>query len=63
MFRVNGSPAIGLAIAMRDGGDILALGRNITEAINETLADLPLGIDATLVSISRSLSIRQSASS
>ena len=29
MFRVNGKPAIGLAIAMRDGGDILALGRNI----------------------------------
>ena len=28
MFRVNGKPAIGLAIAMRDGGDILALGRN-----------------------------------
>ena len=26
MFRVNGKPAIGLAIAMRDGGDILALG-------------------------------------
>ena len=25
MFRVNGKPAIGLAIAMRDGGDILAL--------------------------------------
>ena len=29
MFRVNGKPAIGLAIAMRDGGDILALGRNV----------------------------------
>ena len=28
-FRVNGEPAIGLAIAMRDGGDILALGANI----------------------------------
>ena len=27
MFRVNGKPAIGLAIAMRDGGDILALGQ------------------------------------
>ena len=27
MFRVNGEPAIGLAIAMRDGGDILALGQ------------------------------------
>ena len=29
MFRVNGKPAIGLAIAMRDAGDILALGSNI----------------------------------
>jgi hypothetical protein len=27
MFRVNGKPAIGLAVAMREGGDILALGR------------------------------------
>ena len=31
-FRVNGEPAIGLAIAMRDGGDILALGANIKTA-------------------------------
>jgi multidrug efflux pump subunit AcrB len=29
MFRVNGQPAIGLAIAMRDAGDILALGENV----------------------------------
>ena len=50
MFRVNGKPAIGLAIAMRDGGDILALGRNVKKAIDENIADLPLGIDATLVS-------------
>ena len=35
MFRVNGEPAIGLAIAMRDGGDILALGANIKTAIDE----------------------------
>ena len=27
MFRVNGKPAIGLAISMRDGGDVLALGQ------------------------------------
>ena len=33
MFRVNGQPAIGLAIAMRDGGDILALGANIRKAM------------------------------
>ncbi len=50
MFRVNGKPAIGLAIAMRDGGDILALGRNVKAAVAETVADLPIGIDASLVS-------------
>ena len=50
MFRVNGRPAIGLAIAMRDGGDILALGRNVSREINEAIADLPLGIEPTLVS-------------
>jgi len=50
MFRVNGKPAIGLAIAMRDGGDILALGQNVKTALDGAMADLPLGIDATLVS-------------
>ena len=50
MFRVNGKPAIGLAIAMRDGGDILALGDNVRKAIDSAMADLPLGIDVTLVS-------------
>ena len=29
MFRYNGVPAIGLGIAMRSGGDVLALGRNV----------------------------------
>ncbi len=33
IFRVNGSPAIGLAVSMREGGDILALGRNIEAAM------------------------------
>ncbi|MCW2282738.1 multidrug efflux pump subunit AcrB [Rhodoblastus acidophilus] len=50
MFRVNGKPAIGLAIAMADGGDILALGRNVKKTLDEATADLPLGIDVTLVS-------------
>src|SRR5262249_28537920 len=49
MFRVNGEPAIGLAIAMRDGGDIMALGRNIKKAMLEITADLPLGIEPKLV--------------
>ena len=50
MFRVNGRPAIGLAIAMRDGGDILALGKNVMRAVDAGMAELPLGIDVTLVS-------------
>lgn len=49
LFRVNGEPAIGLAIAMRDGGDILALGRNIKRAMVAVTADLPIGIEPTLV--------------
>jgi multidrug efflux pump len=50
MFRANGKPAIGVAIAMRDGGDILALGKNVRKAIDSSMTDLPLGIDVTLVS-------------
>lgn len=49
LFRVNGEPAIGLAIAMRDGGDILALGQNIKRSMNEFTNDLPLGIEPKLV--------------
>ncbi len=50
MFRVNGNPAIGLAIAMKEGGDILALGTNVRRAIDDAIVNVPLGIDATLVS-------------
>jgi multidrug efflux pump len=49
MFRVNGRPAIGLAIAMRPGGDVLALGRNIAKAMKAATADLPVGIEPFLV--------------
>jgi len=48
-FRVDGRPAIGLAVAMRDGGDILTLGKNITLAMDRLKADLPLGIEPRLV--------------
>lgn len=49
MFRVNGKPAIGLAIAMRPGGDVLALGKNVAEAMKKAKADLPVGIEPILV--------------
>jgi multidrug efflux pump subunit AcrB len=49
MFRVNGRPAIGLAISMREGGDVLALGRNVETAMHHIVDDLPIGIDPILV--------------
>jgi multidrug efflux pump subunit AcrB len=49
MFRVNGKPAIGLAIAMRDAGDILALGDNLRKEMAEVVSNLPVGIETTLV--------------
>jgi multidrug efflux pump subunit AcrB len=49
-FRVNGKPALGLAIAMREGGDILALGDNIKAAMATITANLPTGIEPMLVS-------------
>ncbi|WP_183188638.1 efflux RND transporter permease subunit [Ancylobacter tetraedralis] len=49
MFRVNGQPAIGLAIAMKEGGDILALGANIDRSMKAITAELPIGIEAHLV--------------
>ena len=49
MFRVNGEEAIGLAIAMREGGDILALGKNVKQVMQEVTANLPIGIEPTLV--------------
>ena len=49
MFRVNGRPAIGLAVAMRDGGDILALGENLRREMRKIESDLPIGIEPFLV--------------
>ncbi len=49
MFRYNGEPAIGLAVAMTAGGDALALGENIKKRIAEVRQDLPVGVDVSLV--------------
>lgn len=48
-FRVNGREAIGLAVAMRETGDILALGRNINAEMRRIRAELPIGIEPLLV--------------
>jgi multidrug efflux pump subunit AcrB len=49
IFRVNGQDGIGIAIAMRTGGDVLALGRNVAQAMTEITQDLPVGIEPTLI--------------
>ena len=49
MFRINGTPGLGLSISMRDGGDVLALGENIHQTMEELKADLPIGIEPVMV--------------
>ncbi len=49
VFRVNGQEALGLGIAMQDGGDILALGENLKAAMTKITAGLPHGIEPKLV--------------
>ncbi|MDN3568986.1 efflux RND transporter permease subunit [Paeniroseomonas aquatica] len=49
LFRVNGQPAIGLAVAMRAGGDILTLGKAVLREMAAITAELPIGIEPVLV--------------
>ena len=46
----NGEPAIGIAISMKDGGNILELGRNLDKAVDEMQQELPLGLAIEQVS-------------
>jgi len=49
LFRYNGEPAIGLAVGMVKGGNILEVGKDIAAAMHRVGKDLPLGIDPHLV--------------
>ena len=49
LFRVKGKPAIGIAISMASGGDILALGRSIDTVMDRFQHDLPIGIEMVQV--------------
>lgn len=46
----NGEPAIGIAVSMREGGNILSLGQNLREQIRRVQDDLPLGLEIHQVS-------------
>ncbi|MDO5537764.1 MAG: efflux RND transporter permease subunit, partial [Desulfovibrionaceae bacterium] len=50
LFRYNGTDAIGLGVSMRNGGDVLQLEKNMAKAMEQIIANLPLGIEAHLVS-------------
>lgn len=49
LFRCNGKDAIGLAINMSKGGNVLKLKENVENAMARIKADLPVGIETTLV--------------
>ncbi|MCY1666801.1 efflux RND transporter permease subunit [Rhizobium sp. SL86] len=44
LFRVNGQAAIGLAIGMKPGANLLNFGEALTEKMDKVIADLPIGI-------------------
>src|SRR5436190_8115532 len=45
IFRYNGHSAIGVAVAMRKNGDVLAFGEHLKERLAKVTADLPAGIE------------------
>ncbi len=44
-FYFNGKKAVGLAVSMEDGGDNIALGRNLGQAVARLRQELPLGLE------------------
>lgn len=48
-MRVDGRPAVGLGVVMAPGGDVLALGKALTAAMERVRAELPLGMEAVQV--------------
>lgn len=46
----NGKPAIGIALAMADGGNNLVLGENLDKHLSQIKENLPLGIEISQVS-------------
>ncbi len=50
MFRVNGKPAIGIGVNMRDGGNNLTFGEGLHHAAEILVERFPIGVDLNLVS-------------
>ncbi|MES5100069.1 efflux RND transporter permease subunit [Agrobacterium sp. BA1120] len=50
LFRYNGEPALGLAIGMRTGANLLEFGEALKHKVSEIEANMPVGADVHLVS-------------
>ncbi|TDV60609.1 efflux RND transporter permease subunit [Pseudomonas sp. LP_7_YM] len=50
LFRFNGKPAIGLAVAMKKGGNVQEFGKQLHERMDAATADLPIGVGVNNVS-------------
>ena len=50
MMFYNGEPAIGVALSMAKGGNIIQLGENLDQAVNDIRKQLPLGLEIHQVS-------------
>ena len=50
MMFYNGTPAVGIAVSMEDGGNILKLGSDLRALTDELRTDLPLGMELHEVS-------------
>ncbi|MBP1861313.1 efflux RND transporter permease subunit [Rhizobium herbae] len=50
LFRYNGQAAIGLAIGMKQGANLLEFGKALEEEIKVVQSELPVGVDIHLVS-------------
>lgn len=46
----NGQEAIGIAVSMESGGNVLKLGENLKQALSSMQGELPLGLDISQVS-------------
>ncbi|AXK38455.1 efflux RND transporter permease subunit [Crenobacter cavernae] len=49
-MRYGGKPALGLAISMKDGGDVLKLGQNLDALMAHVKTKLPIGVEIHAVS-------------
>ena len=49
LFRFNGQPAIGLAIGMKTGANLLEFGKALEEQMDRIISELPIGVGVHLV--------------